>query len=105
MAEALERYLDMTRPHPLRPGSLQDGADFVGQGGTLQQVRSLRAGIQLDAFAFAQGGQSLQGLADEDDAPLGFLLLREQVGEFVLGGFVRFLILGRRRHGVEDKHV
>ena len=41
----------------------------------LEQVRGLRARLDFDAFAFAQAGQGLQRLANEDDAALCFLPL------------------------------
>ena len=65
----------------------------------LEQVSGFRARLDLDALAFAQAGQGLQGLADEDDAPLGFLLVGEKVSQFLLGGLVSVLILVGTGHG------
>jgi hypothetical protein len=67
--------LDVARPEKLGPRSLQDCSDFIGQGGLLQQVRSLGARAKLDTLAFAQPGQGLKGLAQDDNAPFCFLSL------------------------------
>jgi hypothetical protein len=81
----------------------QDRSDFIGKRGILKQVGSFRAGSNLDAFAFAQAGQGLQGLAHKDDSPRCFLLCGEKIGQLLLGGFVSFLVIGGRGHGGQSK--
>jgi hypothetical protein len=89
----------MARAQTLGRRRFQDRPDFVGERGLLEQERGLGARLDFDAFAFAQAGQGLQRLADEDDAALGFLLLGQKIGQFLLGRFVRFQIFARRGHG------
>lgn len=54
VTEAFQGVLDMPRPHELGPGSFQNRSDLIGERGVLQQVRSLGARSELDAFAFAE---------------------------------------------------
>jgi len=95
----------MARAQAFGRRRFQDRSNFVGQRGLLEQVRGFAARLDLDAFAFAQAGQGLQRLADEDDAALGFLLLGEEIGQFLLGRFIRFQIFARRCHGTQCKQA
>lgn len=81
-------------PQKVGPRSFQDHSDFIGKGRMLEQVRSFRARANLDPLVFTQAGQSLQGLAHHDDSSLHFLLTGKEIGQLLLGGFVRLLIIG-----------
>lgn len=105
VTEALQGKLDMARPHELGRRGFQDGSDFIGQRGILQKVGSLRAGLEVDSLALAESRQGLKRLANEDDSPLRFLLFGNQIGQFLLGGFVGLLILGELGHAAHYKQA
>jgi hypothetical protein len=95
----------VSRPQEVGPCGFQNRSDFIGQRGILKKVGSFGAGGKLDALAFAQAGQCLQGLPHEDDAPLRFLLFCYKVGQFLLGGFISLLIVVGIGHGGNNKQV
>jgi len=105
VAQLFQSILYVPGPQKAGPRGFQDRSDFIGHRGILKQVRSFRAGGNLDAFAFAQAGQGLQGLPHEDDSLFGFLLRGEQIGQFLLGGFIRLLILGGVGHARQHKQL
>ncbi len=105
VSQAFQGALYLIGPQRTRRGSVQDRSDLIGQRRSLQQVRGLRAGVKLDAFAFTQVGQGLKRLPHQDHAPLHFLLFGKKVSQLLLGGFIRLLIVGGRRHAEHHKQA
>lgn len=103
--KTLQRDLNVTWAHAFGPGRFKDAANLVGERRLLEQVRSFSAGLNFDSFAFAQAGEGLQRLADENDATFGLLALGQKIGKFAFGGVVGVLIFDDGAHRREFKQT